>query len=220
MSINSSAVAYNFGQLGSVVSNVAKPVVPPKGMVITAIQFLSDNTPTALVSEKRVSSGAGFPNITGTGGSPDAVGAADGFMNHNGVTTAAATGSNTDAIVTISAANSKIKVGQYVLIVNDNDAENTGLTIDSETPIPIYEGDNKQGVQVTAYTAGATTVTLSVNTTPTANQTLIFLDEVHGAGGTRADGVIYPKGLTIVGRWTTITPSADADGGVICYFGY
>ena len=217
MSINSSAVAYNFGQLGSVVSNVAKPVVPPKGMVITAIQFLSDSTPTALVSEKRVSSGAGFPNITG---STDAVGAADGFMNHNGVTTAAATGSNSGAIVTISAANSKIKVGQYVLIVNDNDAENTGLTVDSETPIPIYSGDNEQGVFVTAYVAGATTVTLSADTTPTSSQTLVFLDEVHGAGGTRADGVIYPKGLTIVGRWTTITPSADADGGVICYFGY
>ena len=217
MSINSSAVSYNFGQLGSVVSNVAKPVVPPKGMVITAIQFLSDSTPTALVSEKRVSSGAGFPNITG---STDAVGAGDGFMNHNGVTTAAATGSNSGAIVTISAANSKIKVGQYVLIVNDNDAENTGLTVDSETPIPIYSGDNEQGVFVTAYVAGATTVTLSADTTPTASQTLVFLDEVHGAGGTRADGVIYPKGLTIVGRWTTITPSADADGGVICYFGY
>ena len=217
MSINSSAVSYNFGQLGSVVSNVAKPVVPPKGMVITAIQFLSDNTPTAVVSEKRVSSGAGFPNITG---STDAVGAADGFMNHNGVTTAAATGSNSGAVVTISAANNKIKVGQYVLIVNDSDAENTGLTIDAETPIPIYSGDNKQGVQVTAYTAGATTVTLSADTTPTSSQTLVCLDEIHGAGGTRADGVIYPKGLTIVGRWTTITPSADADGGVICYFGY
>ena len=112
-------------------------------------------------------------------GSTDAVGAADGFMNHNGVTTAAATGSNSGAVVTISAANSKIKVGQYVLIVNDNDAENTGLTIDAETPIPIYEGDNKQGVQVIAYTSGATTVTLSADTTPTASQTLIFIDEVH-----------------------------------------
>ena len=181
MGINSSSVSYNFGQLGSAVCNVAKPVVPPKGMVITAIQFLADNTPTALVSEKRVVSGPGFPNITG---STDAIGAADGFMNHNGVTTAAATGSNSGAVVTISAANSKIKVGQYVLIVNDNDAENAGITIDAETPIPIYSGDNKQGVTVTAYTAGATTVTLSADTTPTSSQTLVFLDEVHGAGGT------------------------------------
>ena len=181
MGINSSSVSYNFGQLGSAVCNVAKPVVPPKGMVITAIQFLADNTPTALVSEKRVVSGPGFPNITG---STDAVGSADGFMNHNGVTTAAATGSNSGAVVTISAANSKIKVGQYVLIVNDNDAENAGITIDAETPIPIYSVDNKQGVTVTAYTAGATTVTLSADTTPTSSQTLVFLDEVHGAGGT------------------------------------
>jgi hypothetical protein len=46
MSINSSATAYNFGQLGSVHCKTATPVVPPQGMVITAIQFLADNTPS------------------------------------------------------------------------------------------------------------------------------------------------------------------------------
>ncbi len=29
----------------------------------------------------------------------------------------------------------------------------------------------------------------------------------------------FPKGLTIFGRWTSVTPTADADGGIICYFG-
>jgi hypothetical protein len=30
----------------------------------------------------------------------------------------------------------------------------------------------------------------------------------------------FPKGLTIYGRWTSVTLSgADADGGIICYFG-
>tara|TARA_Y100000114_G_scaffold105977_1_gene99246 strand:- start:760 stop:1101 length:342 start_codon:yes stop_codon:yes gene_type:complete len=30
----------------------------------------------------------------------------------------------------------------------------------------------------------------------------------------------FPKGLTIYGRWTSVTlNSADADGGIICYFG-
>ncbi len=30
---------------------------------------------------------------------------------------------------------------------------------------------------------------------------------------------IFPKGLTIYGRWTAVTAAADADGGIICYFG-
>ena len=48
---------------------------------------------------------------------------------------------------------------------------------------------------------------------------MVFLDEYHGAGGTTAEGVKYPKGLTIYGRWASVTPEADADGGIICYFG-
>ncbi len=30
---------------------------------------------------------------------------------------------------------------------------------------------------------------------------------------------VFPKGLTIYGRWTGISIDADADGGIICYFG-
>ena len=38
-------------------------------------------------------------------------------------------------------------------------------------------------------------------------------------GGEDATGILYPKGLTIYGRWTEVIPSVDTDGGVICYFG-
>jgi hypothetical protein len=48
-----------------------------------------------------------------------------------------------------------------------------------------------------------------------ANQ-LYFLDSEHAAGGTTVESVTFPKGLTIYGRWATVTPSAT---GVICYFG-
>ena len=36
-----------------------------------------------------------------------------------------------------------------------------------------------------------------------------------------ADGnlTVFPKGLTIYGRWASATIDADADGGIICYFG-
>jgi hypothetical protein len=41
----------------------------------------------------------------------------------------------------------------------------------------------------------------------------------HGDGGLAISGAKFPKGSTIYGRWTSVTPAADADGGVIVYFG-
>ena len=41
-----------------------------------------------------------------------------------------------------------------------------------------------------------------------------------GSGGVVIDSSNkFPAGLTIFGRWTSVTPTADADGGIICYFG-
>ena len=44
---------------------------------------------------------------------------------------------------------------------------------------------------------------------------------IHGAGSDATDATqVFPAGLTIYGRWTSVTlNSADTDGGVICYFG-
>jgi|TARA_R110000787_G_scaffold66483_2_gene149293 hypothetical protein len=211
MSINSSATAYNFGQLGSVSSNTAKPIVPPQGMVISAIQFLADNTPTVLRSEVLETTG---PNFVST--------EAGDSINYNGVTEVNATDGTyaAGANITIASADTKIKVGQYVLLIAQGDTVDAGITVDSETPIPIYNGPNKQGVFVTAYANTTTSLQLSAQITP-SSQSLVFLDNYNGAGGNQADGIVYPKGLTIVGRWTTMTPSADTTGGgVICYFGY
>ena len=52
MGQNSTEVVYGFGQLGSAYTDLAKPIVPPQGMVIVAITFLADNTPTVLTPEK------------------------------------------------------------------------------------------------------------------------------------------------------------------------
>ena len=56
---NSTEVAYGFGQLGSIHGQVELPLIPPKGMVIVAIQFLADNTPTKLESASTGSLGYG-----------------------------------------------------------------------------------------------------------------------------------------------------------------
>jgi len=107
------------GALGSVHTDgpaSTAPVVPPSGMVIAAIQFISKNTPTALIAENP-----------------------DKFCN------------------TEHAANS--------------------LSAGSET-----------------------------------------VDE--GSGGITISNCEFPAGMTIYGRWTSATFSADSTGGVICYFGY
>ena len=46
-----------------------------------------------------------------------------------------------------------------------------------------------------------------------------------GETGEGSGGVVitstnkFPRGITIYGRWTSVTPTADDDGGIICYFG-
>ena len=220
MGINSTEVSYQFGQLGSVFTNLAKPVYPPKDHVIVAIQFLADNTPTAMLTETLDGSGPNFPGTDDT----EATAA-----NYLGVTEAACTGARTTVnitndTVTISAANDKIKVGQPVLLVADGDTIDTGLTLDTSAGHvdPNYNGPNRTGLKVIKVNGvnitlgpikdGSTFTVLN----PDASNTLVFLDEHHGAGGSTMESIVFPKGITIYGRWTTVTPSAAP---VICYFG-
>ena len=225
MGINSQGVSYDFGQLGSAYTDVAKPVVPPQGMVIVAITFLSSSgcTPTVLTPEKLDSRGPGYVSISGT--DSDRVGVADLYMNFHGITVANCDTTATypaGTAVSIAAASgtqdhSLIKVGQYVLLVNDADDEDNGITIDTDTPTPIYTGPNKRGVYVTGIAANGDPI-LSAQITPTTSQSLIFLGPQQGAGGVTADSASYPGGLTIYGRWTEF--QTEAGRAAICYFGY
>ncbi len=213
MGQNSTSVAYAFGQMGSAYSDVAKPIIPPTGLVITAITFLDDNTPTVLTSEKLDRHGPNYINIQDNSGD---IQAADVFANFNGVFATDIADGNVTAgnDVNLATNTDKVQVGHYVLLVAQGDTDTTGLTIDAETPIPITKGPNKRGVRVVEV-ADENTILLDADITP-STQGLIFLDSVHGAGGLTAAGQVFPKGVTIYGRWTTFTPSA---AGVICYFG-
>ena len=218
MGQNSTEVAYGFGQLGSAYTDIAQTIVPPKDHVIVAIQFLADNTPTVLTPEKLDRNGPGYIAISGS--SSDDIEVADNnYFNFNGVHASHVTNGTIAAGSNVTLATSgagRVKVGQYVLLVNDDADESgaTAQTIDAETPVPIYGGPSAQGVKVVSFN-GTTTVTLDAQITP-SSQALIFLDEYHGAGGLTAASQVFPKGLTIYGRWTAFKPSA---AGVICYFG-
>jgi len=218
MGQNSTEVAYGFGQLGSVFMNDAHPVFPPKDHVIVAIQFLADNTPTVMLTETLDTFGPQFPGTDGT----EATAA-----NYLGVIEqAVVSGLNTGRITLTATVDSKVKVGQYVVIGADGDTIDAGITLDTGAGHvdPVYTGPNAQGLIVTNIVGSKIDVTTADGgifdaSGLDADNTLYFLDEYHGVGGTTTAGVKFPKGLTIYGRWTKFVPEADADGGVICYFG-
>ena len=221
MTMNSTEVAYGFGQLGSAYSDIAQVIVPPKDHVIVAIQFLAENTPTELTPEILDTEGPGYISLSGsTGDHVDATG--NNYFNFNGTWSSEVADTNIAAgadvtLETPAVPVGRIQVGQYVLLVNGDADESgaTAMTIDAETPTPIYNGPNVRGVKVIAYD-GVDKVQLSADITPTSDQALIFLDEYHGAGGITTAAQAFPAGLTIYGRWTAFKPSA---AGVICYFG-
>ena len=163
MGQNSTEVAYGFGQMGSVFTNLAQSVYPPKDHVIVAIQFLADNTPTVMETETLDSSGPQFPTHQDdelqSAGGPDA--------NFAGVVWAAASAGTTAGVITIAdlAKNALIKPGQVVLI-GDDAAEtiDTGIAWDSAAGnvTPIYNGPNKQWLEVVSLTGGTFGTTLTV----------------------------------------------------------
>ena len=207
------------GQFGSAYTDVAQVIVPPQNMVIVAIHFLAANTPTLITPEILDKTGPCYVAISGST-SDDVEVADNNYFNFNGIFASHVSNGTIVAGGDVTLATSgvgRVRVGQYVLLVND-DADESGATvqtIDSETKVPIYSGPNQQGVKVTGFN-GTTTVNLDAQITP-SSQALIFLDEFHGAGGITAAGQEYPANSTIYGRWTAFKPSA---AGVICYFGY
>tara|TARA_R110002020_G_scaffold132409_1_gene295662 strand:- start:1544 stop:2128 length:585 start_codon:yes stop_codon:yes gene_type:complete len=192
---NSTEVSYGFGQLGSIHCQTANSVYPPKGMVIIAIQFLADNTPTVL----RTESAAARANL-----------GADGFQclstefatHGSGDAQQALVDASISAVHTLTGANAEITVGMQAYSNTED------LCINKYLGVPPTIVTKVSGTDISfnrRLTAASTTLTFSNHT---------------GQGGEDATGILYPKGMTIYGRWTEVKPSADADGGVICYLGY
>ena len=236
MGQNSTEVAYGFGQMGSVFQNLAFPVYPPKDHVIVAIQFLADNALSVLETETLHTAGPQF--ITHQDDELESAGGPD--ANFIGVAFAEASGAGTVATGTIpitdNARNAGIAPGQIVLIGDDaTEGIDNGITVDALAGHidPIYEGPNRHYMEVVSISGGTYGTSLVVREVGVrksgvgiaeldhidGDNRLYFLDPFHGGGGTTIEGVTFPKGATIYGRWTKVTPAADADGGIICYFG-
>jgi hypothetical protein len=198
MAFKDSSVDYGFGQLGSAYTASAASIIPPKGMVIVAIQFLADNTLTVLRSEKKTN--ALIENAEKTSFFSTT------YVAHNNgeAQQACVNNGSPSTEVTLTAANSAIKVGMQAF---SNTADILQDATANLKPC-LVTSVNEENIRLSRPIVCATT-------------TLTF-SELNGTGdgGEAVSGVVFPKGLTVYGRWVEVKPAADADGGIICYFGF
>ena len=212
MGINSTEVAYGFGQMGSVFTDITDHVYAPHGKVIVAIQFIAKNGLTVLTAEKRA-----FP-ASGTSHAhqplPEYAGIAVAANDLGDCVIAGASSSGTTVTHTANTAgpnsSSAIKVGMQVVSVGDADYPRDGV---NGHPVTITSITDSTHFEVSSNAGG---VTLS-------SQSLVGLSlHSSGYGGQAISNLqAFPTGIIIYGRWTDVKlKTADSDGGIICYFGY
>ena len=199
MGQNSTEVAYGFGQFGSAFADTTDNIItPPTGLAIVAIQFLGNSTLARLVA----TDANRFPNTAGAA--------------HD--------------------------LGLYTRTINGGlgssdqpifDEENTGTSTNNSILVGDVIYDSTTGVEKGTVTAlnpdGDNTKEILVNgnTSWVDDRVYAFLRpsqenaDGQGVGGQTIDSSqVFPKGMTIYGRWKEIKLAAtDADGGIICYFG-
>lgn len=222
MGINSTEVAYHFGQMGSAITDsTTQTLLPPIGLKIIAITALNNSTFTTLRADSKYDvelESTQEQNIfitTGNGSHRHGVlsrGNGSAFSGHND------NGSNDTGKITLNTADSRIK---------------KGMIIESEVMFP----RNLDDPYVVLSHDGATTaqgliVAKKSNpnsaTDPVANlangsaESLYFSESDIGVQSMGAGGLVLdssdevPKGVTIYGRWESMKL---ASGRVIVYFG-
>jgi len=197
MGQNSTEVAYGFGQFGAAFADAtANTITPPEELAIVAIQFLADTSLDVLTSKDSDI----FPTI----------GAAAHDSGRYTRTVNQANGSTNKIIFDQENAGTgsfdDIQVGDEVYDGATGALHGTVTALDPD-------GDNTKEIQISASVA------------ITDDETLSFLRpgaiSSQGVGGLAIDSSqVFPKGLTIYGRWDSVSISADAStAGIICYFG-
>ena len=181
-----------FGQYGSAFADTAvNEIRPPAGLVVVAISFLADSSLSSLVAEEE---GKVFNSAHGA----NRDGQFTRQVNQSTATTNKIIFDDTNEA-------SGVKIGDEVF---DNDGDSHGVVTALDP-----DGDNANEIQV------------SVSTAVTNDRLMSFVrpqrDGGEGMGGQKIDtSQVFPKGMTIYGRWTEVSLQADdSDGGIICYFG-
>ena len=196
MGQNSTEVAYGFGQFGSAFADAnANTISPPETLRIVAIQFLANTSLDVLTSDDADV----FPTI----------GAAAHDNGHYTRTVDGATSSSTKVIFDQENAgtgnNDNIEVGDEIFLTS------TGVFLGNVTGLD-PDGNNTKEISLPSQSI-SNDVTLTFKKPGRIGS--------QGAGGMAIDSSqVFPKGLTIYGRWISVSISADnSSGGIICYFG-
>ena len=179
------------------VSDAANTITAPEGQSIIGIQFKGATVLSALVAK-------------------------DSTKTINTAASAHSTGSFTRTVNQSNATTNKIIFDQ-----ENNVSKNDQITIGDE----VYDGATGvlHGVVATLDPDGDNTkeIQISASVAITNDETLVFKrpDDQYvngvGVGGlTVANDNIFPAGMTIYGRWDSVSmQSDDTDGGIIVYFG-
>ena len=197
MGQNSTEVAYGFGQFGSAFADTAaNTITAPEELAIVAIQFLADTSLSALVAKDANV----FINTASS-------------ANDSGRYTRTVDGATSSATKVIfdqenagTGNEDEIKVGDELYTTS------TGVLIGTVTALN-PDTDNTKEISISASSSISDGITLTFLRPGAINK--------EGVGGqTIAAAQVFPKGLTIYGRWDSVSLNADdTDGGIICYFG-
>ena len=191
------STSYGFGQFGSAFADAnANTITPPEELAIVAIQFLDNTSLDVLTSED--------PNIFPT------IGAA---AHDNGRYTRTVDGATSSATkVIFDQENAGTDNFDDIAVGDEIYTTTSGVLIGTVTALN-PDGDNTKEISISASSSISDGITLSF-LRPGAISS-------QGVGGMAIDSSqVFPKGVTIYGRWSSVSISADAGtGGIITYFG-
>ena len=179
------------------VSDEANTITAPEGQSIIGIQFMGATVLSALIAKDST-------KTINTAASAHSTGSFTRNVNQSNATT--------NKIIFDQENNvsneSQIKVGDEVYDGATGVLHGTVAALDPD-------GDNTKEIQISASVA------------ITNDETLVFkrpddqyVNGVGGGGLTIANDNVFPAGMTIYGRWDSVSmQSDDTDGGIIVYFG-
>lgn len=189
MGVNSTEVAYGFGQFGSACTNTTdNTITAPDGLVIVAISFMEDGCGlTALVAED--------PDVFFNTAAAAHDGGRLSLQVNGGVS------SSTTVAFDVTTASQDLKIGDEVYLTT------TGALLG--TIAAFNPGDD----------ANAITLSDAASITDDHYVSFKRPGDTHnqGTGGETLSSVHFPAGATIFGRWKSVKP--DAAKTIIAYFG-
>ena len=190
MGQNSTEVAYGFGQFGSAFADTAANTITAPETLAIIAIQFLADTSLSALVAKDVNL---FPNTVG----------AAHDRGHQTIQVNGTVSSSATIAFDVTTASLGLKLGDEVYLTT------TGALLG------------------TIVTLGASNIVISATTSITDDHYISVVtpnktgDDLEGTGGQAlAAAQVFPKGLTIYGRWDSVSLNADdTDGGIICYFG-